>query len=358
MTYRFLTRSSLLSYLALAWTVGMSQAMAQGYLPGDLDGDGRITTTDIGLLSSYLQGYQPLTDQQINAADVNGDRQITTADLVQLQQSSQVASTVPNSSVSLDSAFSGQVIDQQTGQPLSNVEVAVPEAGISVRTDSQGRFQLPNDIPANEILVARLENYLPFSQTTSSGDQPLQLQLERWDQNQTLVLETDVVRLGDNFYSSQSAAAGDFSTSAQGKEMNRTFDLSQIPNRSPLLRIGSLIGLDTPEAVRAGQTQIPLADMSPLTVHLNGSQIHAIALAGDNITVPLPIERLQLGTNTVTLRTGKTQHAGFNQGGGAQLPLDIPIFGGNLRISVPLDGNGRGQLDYDDIQLANVVIDL
>ncbi len=332
--------------------------LAQGYLAGDIDGDGAVTQTDIGLLNGYLQGAHALTNQQISAADVDRDGQITTADLDQLQRNVQVAVQVPNSSVTFDSAYSGQIVDRQTGQPLGGVEVAIPGAGISVQTDSQGRFQLPENVPSDQILTARLENYLPYSQTTTGEGQPLQLELDRWDQDQTLVLESNVVRLGDNFYSSQSAAAGEFQLPAEGRELIRSFELDQKPNRLPTLRIGSLIGLDTPEAYRAGQGQV-YGDMSPLEVLLNGQQVRTIATAGDNLAVPLPLQYLQVGTNTVLLRTGKTHHGQRpGQRGGAQIPVNIPLFGGNLRMNVPVGTNRGGMVDYDDIQLANVVVDL
>jgi hypothetical protein len=161
-----------------------------------------------------------LTDDQIRAADVDQDGRITEADWQVLQQRIQAATDVPTGQVQLDSAYSGQVVDRLTGQPLAGAEVAIPGAGISVRTDAQGRFRLPGPLPAEEILVARLENYLPYSQSTgngqASGDRPWQLQLERWDPNTTLVLEANVIRLGDNQYSPESAAAGQFLGPAQG----------------------------------------------------------------------------------------------------------------------------------------------
>lgn len=327
--------------------------MAQGYLQGDLDGDAQITFADLGLLESYLQGRQSLTDQQISAADVDGDGQITEQDLRALQQTQQASANAPNSQVTLDSAYSGRVVDSQTGQPLGNVEVAIPGAGVSVRTDAQGRFQLPDSVPRDQILVARLENYLPHSQTTQSGSQGLELQLERLDPSQALVLETDVVRLGDNQYSSQSAAAGQFSFPSQGHQLIRTFELATLPATPPTLKIGTLIGLDTPEAVRTGQSRVPYADMSPFSVSLNGQTVTQINLGGNDIAVPLPLPLLRPGINTLTLETGKTLHS--SSSGGSSIAL--PLLGGILGVRVPAAGGGT-RLDYDDIQLANIVIDM
>ncbi|MFS8925303.1 dockerin type I domain-containing protein [Synechococcus sp. B60.1] len=354
----------LLGSLALGW-IGVSSAQAQPFQPGDLDGDSRLTVQDRNLLGAYLRGERGLTDDQIRAADVDQDGRITEADWQMLQQRIQAATDVPTGQVQLDSAYSGQVVDRLTGQPLADVEVAIPGAGIAVRTDAQGRFRLPGPLPAEEILVARLENYLPYSQSTGSGqtggERPWQLQLERWDPNSTLVLEANVIRLGDNRYSPESAAAGQFLAPAQGGEMTRSFSLERLPPRPPVLRIGSLIGLDTAAAYRAGQSQIPNADMSPMRVLLNGVEVEQIQLGGDGLRIPLPLEHLRLGLNTVTLRTGKTVIQPGRIAGDPR--ISIPLFGGSLDIFVPLGSNTIGQYggawaDYDDVQLANVTIEI
>lgn len=333
-------------------TLGTSPVAGQSFLSGDLDGDGRVTSQDVQLLQGYLQGQNSLTNRQIQAADVDGDSQITEQDLAQLQQSRGTEVTDPQGQLQLNSAYSGQVVDRRTGQPLSNVEVTIPEAGVSVKTDNQGRFQLPQSLPENQILMARLENYLPFSQSTSAS-QSLQLELDRWDPTTTLVLEQDLTRLGDNFYSPDSAGASQFRFPSQGIELVRAFSLTQLPTTPPILRIGSLIGLDTLEAARAGQSKVGGASMSPLVVKLNGTQIQTITLAGDDIRIPLSLNLLRVGSNTIALQTGKIHHQGV-----ARVPVDIPLFGGRLRMNVATGGTGLTQIDYDDIQLANVRLDL
>ncbi len=342
----------------LSWGYNLDQrAVAQGFLPGDTDGDGQVTQRDVELLRAYLQGTQPLVGSQIRAADITQDGRVAEADLILLEQRVQAQASVPGSQVRLESAYGGQVIDRQTGQPLSTVEVAVPGAGISVVTDAQGRFRLPENVPNDQILTVRLENYLPYSQTTDQPPTgPMQVALERLNPTTTLLLESTVIRLGDNQYSPQSAAAGQFQMAAQGSEMTRSFTLQRIPTQPPVLRIGSLIGLDTPEAYRAGQSRIPGADMSPLEVILNGTPVQTIPLGGNNIRIPLPISSLRAGSNTLVLRTGKTRQ--WARGGGG-VPINIPIFGGSVRVHVNGGGAfGGSGVDYDDIQVANVVVDL
>ncbi|MFS8863989.1 dockerin, partial [Synechococcus sp. H55.9] len=114
---------------------------------------------------------------------------------------------------------------------------------------------------------------------------------------------------------------------------------------------------------RAGQSRIPGANMSPMRVLLNGVEVEQIQLGGDGLRIPLPLPHLRLGLNTVTLRTGKTLIQPSRVTRGPQVPISIPLFGGSLHISVPVGGDtvvqpGGAWVDYDDVQLANVTIEI
>ena len=344
------------SLLALAIALHPQLAAAESFLSGDIDGNGQVNRTDLELLSGYLSGESTLVDDQIAAADVNNDGTITQADYTQLSSSIQAASPRINSEVQLDSAYSGQVIDRATGEPLANVAVDIPGAGVSVRTDSQGRFKLPENVPSDEILTAKLEDYAPFSQTTREQGGPLRVELDRLNENTTLVLQSDVVHLGDDQYSEQSAGARDFRLRSQGREMARQFRLERVPSQPAVLKIGSLIGLDTQDAVRAGQSGIATADMSPMEIELNGNTIETITLAADNIQIPLPTHMLRPGMNTVVIRTGKVSQV-ISRGGGPSVVF--PIFGGSFRMNVPSSrGMGIPVTDHDDVELANVTVEV
>ncbi len=54
--------------------------------PGDLDGNGRVTTTDLLLLRQALLGLRTLTDAQRRAADLDGNGRVNTTDLLILRQ--------------------------------------------------------------------------------------------------------------------------------------------------------------------------------------------------------------------------------------------------------------------------------
>ncbi len=66
--------------MVVQWTA----AYEDESMPGDLDGDGELTSADVVLLARYLAGAETLTEAQLTAADLNADGVITSADLVLL----------------------------------------------------------------------------------------------------------------------------------------------------------------------------------------------------------------------------------------------------------------------------------
>ena len=49
-------------------------------MPGDINGDGRVTTMDAALVYAAYNGTTELTNVQLALADVNGDGEITNVD--------------------------------------------------------------------------------------------------------------------------------------------------------------------------------------------------------------------------------------------------------------------------------------
>ena len=64
--------------LAGLMTVSASAAALNG---GDLDGDGRLTVTDISKLAAYVKGIRPLRADELAFADVNGDGSVNATDI-------------------------------------------------------------------------------------------------------------------------------------------------------------------------------------------------------------------------------------------------------------------------------------
>ncbi|MCD7772720.1 MAG: leucine-rich repeat protein [Ruminococcus sp.] len=71
-------------YAPRSYEVEVSETLSQDvYLNpyGDVNGDGKVTTADVGLANSHAKGVTTLTDYQFVCADVNLDGSITTADV-------------------------------------------------------------------------------------------------------------------------------------------------------------------------------------------------------------------------------------------------------------------------------------
>jgi beta-galactosidase len=52
---------------------------------GDVNGDGKITITDMLLVKSHLLNKSKLTDAYLRAADINGDYKQTITDFIQIK---------------------------------------------------------------------------------------------------------------------------------------------------------------------------------------------------------------------------------------------------------------------------------
>jgi Dockerin type I domain/CarboxypepD_reg-like domain len=337
----------LLSLSPSAWAEGV----------GDLNGDGQVDPRDITLMESYLGGSTLLNDEQIPRADVNADGVINAKDLQSLKRRVEGLKPVQKaeqsaSRIDLDSSSSGRVLDQKTGEPIANAEVQIPEEGITVHTDGYGRFTLPRKLPSDRILTTRASDYAPFSVTTRKDQRgSYDLRLEKLGPR-LVVLDDQLHHLGDNKFSPQSANAGSFRLRAEGIELTRNFDLPKIPRAGVTLRIGSLTGLDTREAIQAGQSHLSDSAQDPLKVFLNGQPIGDITLNGDRLQILLPNERLKIGNNTLTLRTGQATNYQVVEG-----DTFIPLIGSLLGIRVG-DNNVQKATDYDDIELAHVTIEI
>lgn len=316
---------------------------------GDVNGDGRVDAADVQMLDTYLDGSTLLTDEQIAASDVDGDGNVTRRDREALARrvggiTVRGSTERGSAQVALQSAGSGRVVDRETGQPLAGVEVAIPDEGIVVRTDSEGRFQLPASA-RGKILTARSEKYAPFSLTVRDDGRGFDLGLERLSGRLT-VLDDTLHHLGDDNFSRTSANAGEFRRRAEGTEYRRSFSLSRPPGRDLILRIGSIIGIDTAASKRAGQSRSG-GGRSGVAVYLNGAPLTNLQLNGDNLRVVLPAAFLRPGVNEVRLVTDFQGFSSANLGSVSGLGA---IFGLNLGF--------RGSMgDYDDIEFANLVLE-
>jgi CarboxypepD_reg-like domain len=222
----------------------------------------------------------------------------------------------------------GQVLDATTGQPVAGATVTLPDQGFSMKTDTNGEYQIPRALgKAALIMSVEKEGYMPFSMGISENTPPkFYIRLNK--QAQILVLDTQLRHLGDGSFSSSSSGALEFSKPPDGAALRIPFTLGGLtPSVSPYLEIGSIVGLDTAMAHLLSGNRIGVA-ATPLLLKLNGTLIAQIQVNGDNQKINVPRDLLtQNGTNTLEIETG-------------------------YHYPEP------GRIDYDDMELMHIVLHL
>lgn len=84
-----------LSITLIAGGSSLTVHAAEGsYTKGDVNGDGKISTADVGLANAYVRGSAQLDQTQKLAADITGDGKITTADVGKINSIVRNKSTV------------------------------------------------------------------------------------------------------------------------------------------------------------------------------------------------------------------------------------------------------------------------
>ena len=200
-----------------------------------------------------------------------------------------------------------QIIDSQTGKGIPQAKVSAPALKFVTITDNDGRFNLKTDINAPTILSVQKDGYKPFSMTIDkTGRTPLIIGIEK-NAPTDIVVETDMIHLGDNSYSINSANASDFSSKSIVAFYSKDFKIPQISKeQNAYLIIGSIIGIDTLTARQAGQSKVQTTFASPAEVFCNGNKICELQINGDHQQILLPKGVLKTGNkNTITVKAGK-----------------------------------------------------
>lgn len=224
------------------------------------------------------------------------------------------------------SCFANTLYDSATNSPIGNAKVTLPKYNYSTYTDANGNFDL-GDIKDTTIMSVQKDGYRPFSLTVNNDTiaaRPLVVGIQKSDVSD-IVIETGMMHLGDDNYSSSSANAGYFRLRSAGPVYTKSFKMGSQSGENYLV-IGSIVGIDTLMARTMGQNRIINSYASPPEVYFNGVKISEIQLNGDNQKIKLPnrlIKPNQL--NEITIRTGR-----------------------NLMQ--------RAYIDYDDIEIANISV--
>ncbi len=202
---------------------------------------------------------------------------------------------------------SSKVFDAKTKEPIKNAKISIPQLKYSTRTDDDGKFYLDAQIQGTNIMSVEKDGYRPFSLTLDEKPiRPLTIGIEKTSPKD-IILDKDLIHLGDNNFSPNSANANEFRLSAMGSYYNKIFPIKTLsPNETAYFIIGSIIGIDTQLAQQLGQSQAKSAYSSPPEIYFNGQKIAEIKANGDGQKIRLPnslISQTQL--NEITIKTGK-----------------------------------------------------
>ena len=230
----------------------------------------------------------------------------------------------------VDQQESNRVIDSQTKQGVEFAKITIPQKNFRAYTDANGNFELPRiQITQPTILNVEKNGYRPFSLTINNNQSlsnPMKIEIAK-SEPMDIGIEDEILHLGDNSYSKNSANASDFRLKSIGPYYSKDFIMnSNAKHSSNYLIIGSIVGLDTKLAKAMGQNRIRSAYSSPAEVYFNGNLIGELKINGDGQRIKIPQNLIRSDSkNQLTIKTGQ-----------------------NL---MPGD-----KIDYDDIEIMNLSI--
>ncbi|MBQ3642329.1 hypothetical protein II906_10470 [bacterium] len=200
-----------------------------------------------------------------------------------------------------------RIYDSQTNIPIEGVLVKIPAKNYATKTDSDGTFSLKTEINAPTIMSLEKSGYKPYSMTLSDNfSNPIQVGIEKTSPND-IIIETNMIHIGDNSFSERSANASEFSIMSSGAFYSKDFSIKQInQNENLFMIIGSIIGIDTIFAQRLGQSHVLTAYSSPPEIFFNGNKISDIKINGDNQKIQIPTNLIKFNQpNNITIKTGR-----------------------------------------------------
>jgi len=226
-------------------------------------------------------------------------------------------------------ADKNRVYDVINNEPVSGAVVKLPSHHYSTVTDNDGVFKLETKIEAPTIMSVQKDGYKPFSMSlNSTGKEPLVIGIEKTTP-QDIIIETDVIHLGDNTFSENSANAYDFSLKSMGPFYTKDFHLPHFQSDDNIyLSIGSIIGIDTIQARAMGQSGVRTSYSSPPEIFCNGNKIAEIKINGDNQKINIPRSVINgMDIINITIKTGRNLYK-------------------------------KTDIDFDDIEFTNLLIEV
>lgn len=205
-----------------------------------------------------------------------------------------------------DMNIKNQIIDFDTQKPISKAKITIPEINYTTYTDENGTFKLNANVNSKTALIVEKDGYKVFSLTVDNNvlRKPLKLGIEKSNMFD-LQISQGLIHLGDNMFSSNSANSSDFRLNAKGPYLSQKFKKPQINQKQHVvLKIGTIIGLDTQKAKTLGQNKISKVYSSPMEVYINGNIIAYIELNQDDLELELPLGALK-EDNELVIKTGR-----------------------------------------------------
>lgn len=222
-----------------------------------------------------------------------------------------------------------RIYDSANNMPVEGAIVKIPAKNYTTTTDSDGAFQLGTKVDAPTIMSIEKSGYKPYSLTLHNNqNDPISVGIEKTTP-QDIIVETAMIHLGDNSFSENSANAYDFSIQAAGPFYSKEFKIKPLKeNENLFLTIGSIIGIDTLQAQKMGQSRVRTSYSSPPEIFCNGNKIAEIKINGDNQKINIP-KAILLGKEiiNITIKTGR-----------------------NLYKTT--------SIDYDDIEFTNILLEI
>ncbi len=212
-----------------------------------------------------------------------------------------------NGEIKKDAKYNtNRIYDSVTNVPIEGVIIKIPSKNYYTKSAKDGSFKLQTQINSPTIMALEKNGYKPFSMTIDKDvKNSFNIGIEKTTPKD-IIVETDMVHIGDDSYSQRSANANDFTLRSAGPFYTKDFNIKNI-NRDENLYvvIGSIIGIDTIEAQRLGQSGVLTAYASPPSLYFNGNKISDIKINGDNQKIKIPTELVkQNQPNNITLKTG------------------------------------------------------
>ena len=222
-----------------------------------------------------------------------------------------------------------QIYDAHTNIPIEGVIIKIPTKNYITRTDKNGSFKLQTQINSPTIMSLEKNGYKPYSLTLNSDfKNPINIGIEKTTP-QDIIVETDMIHIGDDSFSQRSANASDFSLRSIGAFYSKDFFIKNIkPQNDLYVIIGSVIGIDTIESQRMGQSGVLTAYASPPEVYFNGNVISNIKINGDNQKIKIPQGLIKFNSqNNITIKAGHNLYK-------------------------------TSSVDYDDIEFTNLLLEI